>query len=199
LCVARIYSPILDNIYRKFPTLEIGPFIFSISTEEDYVVFPDYSVYEITNDGVTVPFYITVVDVSVPCGSRSSINLARFMLENAGTFAFKMYAIICVPLDTPTVFYLHHHGAVSGGWKPDSPCKECMEEFQTILRQFIGNCTGTRSCTCNECLRQAPSLRSLAPYTVFHLPFNLSEFTLTHRTLYHQYVLVDRLIPPTFP
>ena len=72
---------------------------------------------------------------------------------------------------------------------------------------YSGNCTGTRSCRCNVWLLQAPSLRSLAFYTVFHLTFNLSEFTLTHRTLYHQYVYaaesnivpVDRLIPHTFP
>jgi len=114
-----------------------------------------------------------------------------------------MYAIVCFPLDTPTVFYLHHHGANNGGWSPDSICKESLEEFQP----FIGNCTGTRSCRCNVFLRQAPSLRSLASYTVLHLTFNLTEFKLTHRTLYHQFVYaaesdivpVDKLIPPTFP
>jgi len=56
------------------------------------------------------------------------------------------------------------------------------------------------------CLRHAPSLRSLASYTIFHLTFNLSEYTLTHRTFYHQYVYaaesnivaVDSFIPLTF-
>ena len=136
LCIARTDSPILDN-YRKFPTFEIGPFRFSITAEEDYASFPDYSVYEITHEGVTVHFYITVVDVSVHCGSRSSINLAEFMWENACIFVFNMYAIVCVPLFIPTVFYLHHHGAISGGWTPDSLCKDCLEEFQPILRPAI--------------------------------------------------------------
>jgi len=156
---------------------------------------------------VTVPFLLAVADVSVHCESKSSINSAGFMWENACIFAFKMCAIVCVPLDTPTIFYLHHHGATSGGWTPDSLCKGCLEEFQPILRPFIGNCTDTRSCRCNVCLRQAPSLRSLASYTVFHLTLHLSEFKLTRRTLYHQYVYavksnivpVDRLIPRTFP
>jgi len=203
LFIARTDSPILANIYRKFPKFEIGSFRFSITTEEDYASFTDYSVYEIRHDSVTVPFYITVVDMSAHCGSRPSINLAEFMWENACIFAFKLYALVCVPFDTPTVFYLHHHGANNGGWSPDSICKESLEEFQP----FIGNCTGTRSCRCNVCPRQAPSLRSLASYTVFYLTLNLSQFTLTHRTLYHQYVYAeesnivpaDRLIPRTFP
>ena len=207
LCIARTKSPILDNIYRKFPTFEIGPFRFHITADEEYANCPDYSVYDITHDDVTVPFLLVVVDVSVHFGSIYSINLVEFMWENACIFAFKMYAKICVPLDTPTFFYLNNHGDISGGWSPDYLCKECLDKFQPLLRPFIGNCTGTRSCRSNVYLRQAPSLRSLASYTVFHLTFNLSEFKLTRRTLYHQYVYAvksdivpfDRLIPLTFP
>jgi len=105
------------------------------------------------------------------------------------------------------VFYVHHHGATSGGWTPYSLYKECLDEFRPILRHFICDCTGTRSCRFNVCLSQAPSLRSLASYTVFHLTFSLSEFHLTRRTLYYQYlyavkpgiVPLDMLIPLTFP
>ena len=50
------------------------------------------------------------------------------------------------------------------------------------------------------------SLRSLASHTVFHLTFNLSQFTRTGRTLYHQYLFAvesnvvpeDKLVPLTF-
>jgi len=129
LCIARTDSPILDYIYRKFPNFNIGPFKFHLTAEDEYANFPDYSVYEITHDGVTVPFLITVIDVSVPCGSKSNINLAEFIWENASIFAFNMYAIVCVPSDTPTVLYPHHHGATSGGWTPDSLCKEYLREF----------------------------------------------------------------------
>ena len=144
MCIARTNSPILDNIYKKFPTFKIGPFRFRITAEEEYANNPDYSVYLITHDGVTVPFLLAVVDVFVHCGSKSSINLAEFMWGNACIFAFKMYGRVCVPLDTPTVFYLHYHGATSGGWSPDSLCKVCLEEFRPILRLFIGNCRATR-------------------------------------------------------
>jgi len=156
---------------------------------------------------VSVPFLITVIDVAVPCGSKSNIILAEFIWENARIFAFKMYAIVCVPSGTPTVLYLNHHAATSGGLTPDSLYKECLNEFKPILWHFICECTGTPSCKCNVCLRQAPSLRSLASHTVFRLAFNLSEIKLTRRTLYHQYlhavksdiVPLDRLIPITFP
>jgi len=51
-----------------------------------------------------------------------------------------------------------------------------------------------------------PSLRSSASHTVFHLTFNLSQFTLTGRTLYHRYLYAvesnivpeDKLVPLTF-
>ena len=109
-CSARTDSTIFDNIYRKFPNFNIGNFKFHLSAEDEYASFPDYLVYEITHDGVTVPFLITVIDVAVPCGSKLDINLAEFMWENTIIFAFKMYGIICVPVDTPTVLYLHHHG-----------------------------------------------------------------------------------------
>jgi len=206
LCIARTDSPILENIYRKFPNFTIGPYKFYLNADDDeYASFPDYSVYEITHDGVTEPFLITVIDVAIQCGSKSNINLAEFIWANASIFAFKMYGIVCV--HSGTVLYLHHHGATSGGWTPDTLCKECLNEFKPILRHFICDCTGTPSYKCNICLRQTPSLQSLASYTVFRLKFNLPEFKLTRRTLYHQYshavksgiVPLDRLISITFP
>jgi len=36
LYIGRTDSPILDNIYRKLPTFEIGPFRFRITAEEEY-------------------------------------------------------------------------------------------------------------------------------------------------------------------
>jgi len=56
------------------------------------------------------------------------------------------------------------------------------------------------------CIRQPPSLRSVASHTVFHLNFNLTSFTLTDKTLYHQYLYAvesnvvpdGMLIPLTF-
>jgi len=118
LCIARTDSPILENIYRKFPNFTIGPYKFHSTAEDEYASFPDYSLYESTHDGVTVSFLITIIDVAVQCGSKSNINLAEFMWENVNIFAFKMYGIVCVPSGTPTVLYLHHHGATSDGWTP---------------------------------------------------------------------------------
>jgi len=188
LCIARSDSPILDKIYRKFPTIEFGPFQFRMGEAEEYASLPDYSLYYITYEGVTVPFFISIVDASVRCGSQSSINLVDFMWTNTCVFAFKMYAIVCVPLSTPTVFNLRHHRAASEGWTSDALCAECSEEFKILLLPFVGNCTNTCSCRCTVCQRHPPSLRSLASHPVFHLTFNLSEFTLTSRTLYYLYV-----------
>jgi len=77
--IARTRSAILDNLYRKLRTFEIGPFEFRLTAWLEYESFPDYSIYEITYECVPVAFHITIVDVSVYCGSRSSINLADFI------------------------------------------------------------------------------------------------------------------------
>ena len=109
LSIARTDSPILEKIYRKFPNFIIGTYKFHLNAEDDeYASFPDYSVYEITHDGVTVPFLITVIDVAVQCRSKSNINLAEFIWENAGIFAFKMYGTVrhaYGPLPTPSRGY----------------------------------------------------------------------------------------------
>jgi len=155
---------------------------------------------------MSFPVRITIVDVSVYCGSQSSINLAEFIWKHLCVFAINMYAKVCVSLNTTTVFYLHHHRAASDGWTSDCLCDGYLEEFRLILQPFVGNCTYGRSCGCNVCLRQPPSLRGLASHTVFRLTFNLSEFALTIGTLYHQYFYAvewnifpdHRLVPLTF-
>jgi len=79
LHIARTDSAILDKIYRKLHTFEIGPFKFRLTAWLEYESFPDYSICEITYEVVSVPVHITIVDVSAYCGSQSSINLAEFI------------------------------------------------------------------------------------------------------------------------
>jgi len=122
------------------------------------------------------------------CESKSTINLTAFIWEYMCGFSFKLYAIVCVPLDTPTVLYLNHVRAAINDWNSDSLCDVCLEEYRLQLQPFVGNCTSDRSCGSNVCLRQPPSLNTLASHTVFNLAFNLSSFTLTGRTLYHKYL-----------
>ena len=74
LHIARTDSTILDKIYRKHYTFEIGPFELGLTEWLEYENFPDYSSYDITYEGVTVTVHITIVDVSAYCGSQSSIN-----------------------------------------------------------------------------------------------------------------------------
>jgi len=48
LYIARVDSPILDNIYTKVPSFQIGTFTFNLTESERYVEIPDYSMFEIT-------------------------------------------------------------------------------------------------------------------------------------------------------
>ena len=155
---------------------------------------------------MTVTVYITILDVSEHCGSRSNINLAEFIWKYICVFVVKMYAIVCVPLNTLKVLFLHNHRAGSDGWISDILCDEFSEEFRHVLHRFVDDCTYGSVCKCNVCLRQPPSLRCLASPTVCHFTFNLSQFTMPGRILYHQYlyavessiVAQDRLVPLTF-
>ena len=120
-------------------------------------------------------------------------------------FAVKSYSIVCVPFNTPTVLYLQHHRSNSEGWESFVLCNNCVKEILNLLQPMVGNCTSNPSCRYNVCLRQPPSLRNLASNTVFHYTYNLSEFILTDRTLYHQYLYAvesqevseDDLVPIT--
>jgi len=142
---------------------------------------------------------------AVYCGSRSNINLSEFIWEYMCCFAVKTYSIVCVPLNTPTVLYLQDHRSNSDGWESLVLCNDCFKEILSILQPMVGNCTLDPSCRCNVCLRQPPSLRNLVSHTVFHYTFNLSEFILTDRTLYHQYLYAvesqtvseEKLVPDT--
>jgi len=79
LHTARTDSPILDSIYRNFHAFEIGPFVFGQTEWLEYKNFPNYSIYKITHEYVTITVHITNVDVSAYCGYRSNINLAKFI------------------------------------------------------------------------------------------------------------------------
>ena len=63
----------------------------------------DYSTHEITFEDVTVSFSNTIIDVSTTCGSKSSINITKFICEYLCGFTFKMYAVFYVPLHTTAV------------------------------------------------------------------------------------------------
>jgi len=80
LYFARVDSPILDNIYYKVPSFQIGSLTFTLTEFERYAEFPDYSVFAITQGQETVQFLIWVVDTdTTPYGSKSNINLLEFL------------------------------------------------------------------------------------------------------------------------
>jgi len=204
---ARVDSPILDNIY-KVPSFQIGPFTFVLTDSERFDDFNDYSIYAITQGKETVQFLIGVVDTAtITYGSKSSINLLEFLWDNTLIFVFLKCGIVCVPFDSPKVLYLRHNGVTSRGWMQNTLCRPCFGNYMPVINSFIPMCTNSNSCSCHVCLRQPPSLRSLASFTVFHISNNLSEFTLSSETVYQhnvravksKIVPADRLIPDSFP
>ena len=172
LYIARTTSMLMDNIYRKAYAFEICDFQF---VRNDWLInenFPDQSIYAITLEDVTVNFSLTVVDVSVPCGSKSSINFTQFVWDYICSFTFKMYAIVCVPFDTPRALYLHHHRATSDGWKSCNYCGDCSKDFERIINPFVGNCTSDPSCQCPVWPRQPITSEFSFPHSFpFHLQF----------------------------
>ena len=79
LQIARTNTPILGTIYSKRHTFDIVAFEFRLTEWLEYENIPDYSIYDITHEGMTVTDHFTTVDVPVHCGSHSNINLAEFI------------------------------------------------------------------------------------------------------------------------
>ena len=208
LYFAKVNSPLLDHFYLSDPYFHVGPFSFALRDSVEHDENPDYYVYSITLGEETFTCLLGFVDtVTVPCGSTSSNNFMELLWDNKVVFSFQKYGIVCVPLDSPRVLYLRHHGAQSSGSTQSSLCKRCAKYYQPQTAPYLPTCTASSSCKCHVCLRQPPSLLGLASYTVFHITANISEFTHTSETLYHNYIRsvrtnlvpADRLIPHTFP
>ena len=107
----------MGPLLQKAPEYTILSFDFRFLSNRDNKHFTDYSTYEISYEGVTLTFQLVLVDATMDCGPRSCINFADFVWENIKTFTFILYAILCVPLDTPTVLYFHHYRSTSDGWR----------------------------------------------------------------------------------
>jgi len=75
LYIARTDSPILDNIYNKLPSFQVGTFTFALTALE---LFANYSFFAITQGAEAVQFLLGVFD-SVPCGAKSSFNFLEFL------------------------------------------------------------------------------------------------------------------------
>jgi len=56
--IARVVSPIVDNIYNKVHSFQIGTFTFVLTDSERFDDFNDYSMYAITQVEETVQFLI---------------------------------------------------------------------------------------------------------------------------------------------
>jgi len=170
-------------------------FDFRFRSRGAFERYADFSAYDISYEGVTLTFHLVLVDATVDCGPRTCINFVDFILDIIKTFAFIKYAIVCVPLDTLTILFLRHCRSASDGWRTYNLCAACCKYCTPSVLQFVDNCTVPNSystyqnsCKCIICLRQPPTLRNLASHSVFQHTFNLSEFQLAGRTLFHQYV-----------
>ena len=134
----------------------------------------------------------------------------EFIWDNIKKFAFIKYAIVCFPLDNPKFcFFATTVPLVMVGGRITFALSvaEIYALGPTIRRklQFPNSYSTYRNaCKCTIFIRQPPTLRDLASHSVFHPTFNLSEYQLTGRTLFHPYIhaanshlVPDKLIPYT--
>ena len=105
-------------------------FRVSIQTKLRLWPFPDFSTYKIWYECETLTFQLVLVDPTLDCGPRSCINFAEFMWENIKTFTYLNYAIVCAPLDTPTVFYFHHYRSTFDDWRTYNFCANCFRDLR---------------------------------------------------------------------
>jgi hypothetical protein len=155
LSIARTSSTTaFDCLSKKNVTREqIGPFKLEFREENN----EDFMHCEITLGDISLPFNIIIVDTTKECGPRSNLNYVEFLWNHMVLLQFKKYAIVAVPFEIPTIFYLKHYRATSEGWKTSLLCEICFDEYREILAPYISPSSGP-SCRCTVCLRQPPSL-----------------------------------------
>ena len=82
LCVAKHTSVIIDPLSEMSQNFMIGPFQFQL--HENHVNVPDFKVYNITYENISVLFQIISIDTTTECGPRSCFNFVDLILELFG-------------------------------------------------------------------------------------------------------------------
>jgi len=180
----------------------IGPFEFQL--HEEQVSTPDYTFCEITYKDISVPFQIVAIDTSIECGPHSCLNFVEFIWNNLGVFIFKMYAIVAVSFDKPGLLYLLYLVKAEQQISYAIIALKNLNKYSHRLSAIVP--FNVPADVIYLCLRQPPTLKGLASYTVFHFTFNVDQFRLTSRMPYKQHqhaehsnVINQKLIPHTFP
>ena len=193
--IAKSTSTILGPLFKNATKFTIGSLNFQFRSRGAFESYAHISVYDVSYESVTLTIHLVLVDAAVDCSSRVSLNFVEFIWGNIKTFAFIKYAIIFIPLETPKILFLRHYRAASDVWRTYNLCAACCGDSTPSIQQLVNKCTFPHSystypnsCKLNLCLRQQPTLLHLASHSVFHLTFNLSDFHLTARTLYHHYL-----------
>jgi len=149
------------------------------------------------------------ISSELQCRPSSNIDLVEFVWHNSERVNAIKYAMVLFPKVAscpPKLLCLRYYRAISDGWRDESGCQQCIEDYQMTMRDLTG-CQAPGTCQCKFCVRQPPSLRDLASYALFKLKFDISKFELTVHTTFREYVYavrsgmvdIDRLLPPEYP
>jgi hypothetical protein len=95
---------------------------------------------DISYEGVTLTFHLVLVDETVDCSPRASLNFMEFFWANIKTFAFIKYAIVRVSLKTPKILFLRHYRAATDGLMTfnlgAACCRDCTPSIRTFREQM---------------------------------------------------------------
>jgi hypothetical protein len=150
------------SLFSKSHSFMLGNFKFEYQAAENYNISRKYI------DSIPNCFHRYVKGM----WTMFQYKFCRSYLE-LSNITIQKYVIVAVPFETPEVLYLRHYRATSDAWKTNLLCDYCFESYTKILEPIIANCTLQISCTYNVCLRQPPSLRSLASHAVFLVRCNI--------------------------
>jgi hypothetical protein len=81
-----------------------------------------------------------IIDTAKACDPGSTLNFVEFISKDLIIVRFEMYAIVVIP-DKLKILYLKLHRSSSEGWKTNSLCDTCFDEFKEMLLPIIGNCS----------------------------------------------------------
>jgi hypothetical protein len=159
-------------------TFNFGFFEFYLETVNEY-----YINYRVKHEESEIK--ITIYPINCPKATiYSKLNLVHYFWDECALVPLTRYAVVLLVIDIPvsTIVFLKHHRITSDGWTSRLVCPACMLRAKPGIQRNVVGCNKTSACTCLMCLKQPPTLKSLASHSVFRVLFNSSTFVLSAAT-----------------
>jgi hypothetical protein len=134
----------------------------------DFQLVPEFTIpgsvisYIVKYGASTLAVKIECVYSNIPCGPRSNLNLVHYLWSEF-VYYCSNYGLFVLPSLTSgdKLVYVRYYKAEIGGSESRS-CRECIWGPENPETLYNISCKKPNPCTCILCVKQPPTLKSLA-------------------------------------